>query len=68
MIQSVPVGRKCGRNDISGTFLFFDVFCGEIGSQTQPDKKDVLGFEQFMKRYQAGLIIEREAGNCLKEE
>lgn len=49
-------------------FLKEQVFCGEIGSQIQPDKKDVLGFEQFMKRYQAGLIIEREAGNCLKEE
>lgn len=42
-------------------FLKEQVFHGEIGSQIQPDAADVAGFEVFIKRYHAGLAVERAA-------
>lgn len=47
-------------------FLEERVFSGKMGNQMQPDAADVAGFEQFMKRYQAGLPVERMAVDCLK--
>lgn len=42
-------------------YLAEKVFRGEEGSCEQPDQKDVDGFETFMRRYNAGLSIERAA-------
>jgi len=42
-------------------FLAEKVFAGETGVTIKPDPKDMEGFERFMKRYMAGLAIERAA-------
>ena len=42
-------------------YLAAKVFRGEEGSREQPDQNDVDGFETFMRRYNAGLSIERAA-------
>lgn len=46
-------------------YLSKHVFVGKTGSRMQPDKKDVEGFEQFIKRYIKGLEIERKAVELL---
>ena len=46
-------------------FLEDDVFAGEKGTQMLPDAKDVEGFDAFIKRYTAGLAIERAAVDSL---
>lgn len=55
------------KNETLDYFLAEQVFHGETGSQIQPDAEDVAGFETFMKRYQAGLAVERAAVDCLLE-
>jgi sugar (pentulose or hexulose) kinase len=47
-------------------FLVEDVFAGNTGAQIQPDAKDVAGFTAFMERYEAGLVIEKAAGEHIK--
>lgn len=47
-------------------FLNQKVFVDQDSSTVTPDPKDVVGFEEFMKRYDAGLVIERAAVNSLK--
>ena len=42
-------------------FLAEKVFAGKTGVTVKPDPKDMEGFERFMKRYTAGLAIERAA-------
>lgn len=42
-------------------FLDKRVFAGEEGTTLAPDAKDVEGFNEFIKRYNAGLPIERAA-------
>jgi len=46
-------------------FLSEQVFHGETGSMVSPQAEDVAGFDKFIKRYQAGLPIERMAVDCL---
>ncbi len=46
-------------------FLDKKVFAGEEGSTLAPDAKDVEGFNEFIKRYNAGLPIERAAVESL---
>ena len=46
-------------------YLAEKVFLGEEGTCMDPDPKDVEGYEAFMKRYAAGLPIERAAVECL---
>ncbi|WP_336790454.1 xylulokinase [Paenibacillus sp. MMO-177] len=53
-------------NETLEGFLNGKVFAGKAGSQVSPDPKDVDGFEVFMKRYKAGLSIERAAVEYLK--
>ena len=43
-----------------------DMFAGKQGSTVAPDPKDVAGFNEFMKRYTRGLVIERAAVDNLK--
>jgi sugar (pentulose or hexulose) kinase len=47
-------------------FLRDRVFAKTTSEFIQPDDKDRRGFEDFMKRYRAGLAIERAAVDCLK--
>ena len=47
-------------------FLAKKVFAGNAGEKIFPDPGDVQGFREYMKRYQAGLKIERAAVDCLR--
>lgn len=47
-------------------YLSDRVFSGMTGNDVDPDKKDVEGFEQFMKLYTAGLAIEKAAVEILR--
>ena len=47
-------------------FLNNKIFAGQTGSSMEPDPADVAGFDQFMKRYMAGLAIEHAAVDALK--
>lgn len=47
-------------------FLNNKIFAGQTGSSMDPDPADVAGFDQFMKRYMAGLAIEHAAVDALK--
>ena len=38
----------------------------QVGSTLAPDAKDVEGFNEFIKRYEAGLPIERAAVETFK--
>ena len=42
-------------------FLDSKVFAGQKGEKLDPVEKDVTGFDTFMKRYSAGLAVERAA-------
>ena len=48
------------------TYLEERVFKGQEGITISPDPLDVAGFEEFSKRYVAGLSIVREAIEVLK--
>jgi sugar (pentulose or hexulose) kinase len=43
------------------TYLTNRVFADQKGSTIEPDPKDVAGFEEFIERYQKGIVIERAA-------
>lgn len=45
-------------------YLDEKIFEKEKVSEIQPDPKDVRGFDEFIKRYQKGLSIERAAVDC----
>ena len=47
-------------------YLAKKVFAGMQGAKAEPDPKDVEGFKKYMKRYAAGLDIERAAVTHLK--
>lgn len=49
-----------------GDYLNAAVFAGEKGTKLEPDAKAVESFDIFIKRYAAGLPIERAAVNNLK--
>ncbi|PYG89424.1 sugar (pentulose or hexulose) kinase [Ruminiclostridium sufflavum DSM 19573] len=64
LLGSYMLNRK---NDESlGSFLNEKVFAGEQGRSVNPDPADVAGFNEFMKRYTAGLAVERAAVDYLK--
>ena len=46
-------------------YLNDHVFAGEESSRMEPDAKAVAGFEAFMEKYKAGLVIERAAVDSL---
>ena len=48
-------------------YLENDIFGGNTGTSIDPDPADVAGFEAFMKRYRAGLPIERAAIDSIRE-
>jgi sugar (pentulose or hexulose) kinase len=47
-------------------YLGEKVFAGNEGACVSPDAKDVAGFAEFMKRYVAGLAVERAAVESLR--
>lgn len=47
-------------------YLADKVFAGQAGLEETPDAADVEGFDAYMKRYKAGLAIERAAVDSLK--
>lgn len=50
-----------GTEESLAVFLNEQVFAGQKGERMEPVAKDVQGFDAFMKRYSAGLAIERAA-------
>ena len=58
--------EMCIRDRTLDDFLADEVFHGETGVEMQPDPKDVEGFDEYLKRYKAGLPIERAAVDSLK--
>jgi sugar (pentulose or hexulose) kinase len=50
-----------GPGETLEAFLEQKVFSGNTGTRVEPDAKDIEGFTAFMKRYSAGLAIERSA-------
>lgn len=55
-----------GADESLAAFLDNEVFAGQKGEKLEPVEKDVKGFNEFMKRYSAGLAIERAAVENLK--
>lgn len=55
-----------GADESLADFLDNEVFAGQKGEKLEPVEKDVKGFNEFMKRYSAGLAIERAAVENLK--
>lgn len=55
-----------GADESLAAFLDSKVFAGQKGEKLEPVAKDVKGFDEFMKRYSAGLAIERAAVDSLK--
>ncbi len=55
-----------GADESLAAFLESKVFAGQKGEKLEPVEKDVKGFNEFMKRYSAGLAIERAAVENLK--
>ncbi len=55
-----------GANESLADFLESKVFAGQKGEKLNPKPSDVKGFDEFMKRYSAGLAIERAAVETLK--
>ena len=49
-------------------YLSEKVFAGDTGSKLEAEKEDVEGFDAFIKRYKAGLPIERAAVDYLKAD
>lgn len=59
--------RGKGPGETLPAFLEEKVFCGQACSTESPDPADVAGFDVFLKRYNAGLPIERAAVEALQE-
>ena len=53
-------------NETLDDYLTNKVFAGQSGTKIEPDAKDVEGFNEFIKRYTKGLVIERAAVDNLK--
>lgn len=54
-----------GQNDTLPDYLGSRVFAGSGAVTVAPDAADVAGFRAFMRRYEAGLDVERAAVNTL---
>lgn len=55
-----------GADESLAAFLDSKVFAGQKGEKLEPKAADVEGFDKFMKRYSAGLAIERAAVETLQ--
>lgn len=54
------------KNETLDDYLEQKVFAGKVGTKVYPDAKNVKGFNEFMKRYTKGLLIERAAVDNLR--
>ena len=59
LLASYLVNKEPG--ETLEAFLANKVFNGETGTTLEPNPKDVAGFSAFIKRYRAGLAIEKAA-------
>ncbi|MCM1267759.1 MAG: FGGY-family carbohydrate kinase [Bacteroidales bacterium] len=64
LLASYMIHKDAGES--LAAFLDSKVFAGQKGEKMAPQERDVKGFEAFMKRYGAGLAIERAAVQALK--
>lgn len=64
LLASYMVNKE--ENETLDDFLVEKVFHGETGTEMQPDPKDVAGFDEYLKRYTAGLPIERAAVDSMR--
>lgn len=64
ILASYMLNKKDG--ETLDAFLTKNVFDGKLGSKVEPDAKDVAGFDEFIRRYTAGLEIEHAAVKALK--
>ncbi|MDF2674300.1 MAG: ATPase, partial [Clostridiales bacterium] len=64
LLASYMINRT--ENESLEDFLKQKVFAGKQGKSIAPDPSDVAGFNEFMKRYTQGLVIERTAVENLK--
>ncbi len=55
-----------GADESLAAYLNDKVFAGQKGEKMEPKESDVKGFDAFMKRYSAGLAIERAAVESLQ--
>ena len=55
-----------GADESLAAYLDSKVFAGQKGEKMEPKESDVRGFDAFMKRYSAGLAIERAAVETLQ--
>jgi sugar (pentulose or hexulose) kinase len=64
LLAAYAVRRAAG--ETLEDYLTHKVFGGESGKTVQPDEADMAGFAEYMRRYEAGLSIEREAVKALR--
>ena len=63
VLASYMINKEEGES--LSAFLDNKVFAGQTGVELAPDAKDVEGFDVFVKRYTAGLAIEKAAVEAL---
>ena len=66
LLASYMVNKEEG--ETLAHYLSEKVFAGDTGSKLEAEKEDVEGFDAFIKRYKAGLPIERAAVDYLKAD
>ena len=64
LLAAYMLNRKDG--ETLDEFLEKNVFAGATGVCLEPKAEDVAGFDEFIKRYAAGLSIEHAAVDALK--
>ena len=64
LLASYMVDKKPGQS--LEAYLADEIFAGKLGERIEPDAADVDSFNDYIKRYSAGLPIERAAVECLK--
>ena len=65
LLAAYLVRRAAG--EALGGYLEQKVFGGESGETVEPCEADMAGFARYMRRYEAGLSIEREAVKALRD-
>jgi sugar (pentulose or hexulose) kinase len=63
LLASYMINKK--ENETLEEYLTENVFANQTVNTVLPEPKNVQGFEQFMERYKAGLVIERTAVESL---
>jgi len=66
LLAAYRAAALAGKAPALESFLAKKVFAGNKGSKVSPDKKDIAGFDAYMKRYVAGLAAEKAAVEALR--